>query len=242
MNNFDMNTRRDVTGADTGMKLFFQKVYGYMAIALAVTAAAGFVVQNFFLTEVANLLARSFVGFAVMFAIEMGLILMIHKSSIQNPAKAFGLLMTFAVAQGLILGLYLAIYTTASVAVAFMSTAGLYAGMAAYGFFTKKSLASLQPILFGAVIGLIIAAIANIFIASSSFSLLISAITVLVFAIFTAYDNNRLRELYTQMAGQGYENGSNELTGIAIMGALSLYLDFLNIFYSLLQIFGDTRD
>ncbi|MBS9334586.1 Bax inhibitor-1/YccA family protein [Fructobacillus sp. M1-13] len=241
MNNFDFNSRRDVTGADTGMKLFFQKVYGYMAVALAVTAISGYIVQNFFLPQVLSLFTGSFVGTIIVFGIEIALVVMIRNASFQNnPSKAFGLLMTFAVAQGLMLGILLAYYTGASVLAAFVSTAALFAGMAAYGLFTKKSLAGMGSILFGLLIGLLVAIVINIFMASSAFQLLISMASVVIFALYTAYDNNMLRQAYVQLSSQGADEG--HLTGMAIVGALMLYLDFINIFYSLLQLFGDSRD
>lgn len=241
MNNFDFNTRRDVTGADEGMKLFFQKVYGFMAIALLVTAISGFIVQKFFLPQVVTLFTGSWIGTIAVVAIELVLVGMIRGASIKNnPAKAFGLLMTFAVAQGLTLGILLAFYTSASVLAAFGSTAALFGGMAAYGFFTKKSLAGMGPILFGLLIGLIVASLINIFMASSGLQLLVSFASVIIFALYTAYDNNMLRQNYVQMAGQGADD--SQLTGIAVVGALMLYMDFINIFYSLLQLFGDQRD
>lgn len=241
MNNFDFNTRRDVTGADNGMKLFFQRVYGFMAIALAVTAVSGFVVQNFFLPQVVSLFAGSWIGTIAVVAVELVLVAMIRGASLRNnPSKAFGLLMAFAVAQGLTLGILLAYYTQASVLAAFGSTAALFAGMAAYGFFTKKSLAGMGPILFGLLIGLVVASIINIFMGSTGFQMLVSFASVTIFALYTAYDNNMLRQNYEQMAGQGA--GDAQLTGMAVIGALMLYLDFINIFYSLLQLFGNQRD
>ncbi|MCK8617149.1 Bax inhibitor-1/YccA family protein [Fructobacillus sp. M158] len=241
MNNFDFNSRRDVTGADTGMKLFFQKVYGYMAIALAVTAVSGYIVQTFFLPQVLSLFTGSWIGVIAVIAIEMVLVGMIRGASFKNnPAKAFGLLMTFAVAQGLTLGILLAYYTGASVLAAFASTAALFGGMASYGFFTKKSLAGMGSILYGLLIGLIVASLINVFMASSGLQFLVSIASVIIFALYTAYDNNMLRQAYVQMAGQGA--GESQLTGVAVVGALMLYLDFINIFYSLLQLFGDSRD
>ncbi|MBS9338044.1 Bax inhibitor-1/YccA family protein [Fructobacillus sp. M2-14] len=241
MNNFDMNERRDVTGADSGMKQFFQKVYSYMAIAMAVTAVTGFIAQSFFLPQLVTFFAGSWIGTIAIFAVELILVYMIRNAAVNlNPAKAFGLLMTFAVAQGLFLGLLLAVYTGASVLAAFGSTVGLFGGMALYGVFTKKSLAGMGPILNGLLIGVIIAMVINIFMGSSAFQTLISIAVLIVFALFTAYDNNNLKASYNQMMAQGANEA--QTSGIAVWGALNLYLDFLNIFYSLLQIFGDQRD
>ncbi|CAH1852383.1 Bax inhibitor-1 family protein [Convivina intestini] len=237
MNNFNSNTRRDVTGRDAGMQAFFQKMYSYMSIALLVTGLTGYIVQNFFLQQVVHLLAGSAFGFILIMALEFIIVFMMRSASAQNPARAFGLLMAFSVIQGLTLGLLLAVYTTASVIIAFVSTAAVFASMAAYGYLTKRSLNSLGSILFGALIGLIIASLANIFFVSNTLSLIISAVSVIVFAIYTAYDNNRLKDLYVQMAGEG----QTDMTGLAVNGALMLYLDFINMFYALIRLTGDSR-
>lgn len=237
MNNFNSNTRRDVTGRDEGMQAFFQKMYSYMSIALLVTGLTGYIVQNFFLQQVVHLLAGSAFGFILIMALEFIIVFMMRSASAQNPARAFGLLMAFSVIQGLTLGLLLAVYTTASVIIAFVSTAAVFASMAAYGYLTKRSLNGLGSILFGALIGLIIASLANIFFVSNTLSLIISAVSVIVFAIYTAYDNNRLKDLYVQMAGEG----QTDMTGLAVNGALMLYLDFINMFYALIRLTGDSR-
>ncbi|CAK1235742.1 Bax inhibitor-1/YccA family protein [Fructobacillus tropaeoli] len=241
MDNFDMNARRDVTGADEGMKSFFQRVYGYMAIALAVTAVAGYVVQHFFLQQVAQLFLGSWIGMAAVVVVELVIVAMIRSASFaNNPSKAFGLLMAFSAVQGLTLGLILAVYTAASVGAAFISTAALFAGMAAYSYFSKKSMASMGPILFGSLIGIIVASVINIFMGSSTMHLLISVATVIVFALYTAYDNNTLRQVYVQLSANGASEA--QTTGLAVSGALMLYLDFMNIFYALIQLFGDNRN
>lgn len=241
MDNFDMNARRDVTGADEGMKTFFQRVYGYMAIALAVTAVAGYIVQHFFLAQVARLFIGSWVGFAAVMVVELVIVAMIRNASFAgNPAKSFGLLMAFSAVQGLTLGLLLAIYTAASVGAAFISTAALFGGMALYGYFSKRSMASMQPILFGLLIGIIVASVINLFMGSSVFQTLISIATVIVFALYTAYDNNTLRDAYVQLSANGA--GETQTTSLAVSGALMLYLDFMNIFYALIQLFGDNRN
>ncbi|MCO0832480.1 Bax inhibitor-1/YccA family protein [Fructobacillus sp. W13] len=241
MNNFDMNERRDVTGVDQGMKNFFQKVYSYMAIAMAVTAVTGYIAQTFFLPQLVTLFTGSWIGFAAIMVVELVLVVMIRNAAVNlNPAKAFGLLMTFAVSQGLFLGLLLAVYTGASVLAAFGSTVGLFGGMALYGAFTKKSLAGMGPILNGILIGVIIATVINMLVGSSAFQTLLSIVVLILFALFTAYDNNKLKSDYSQMMAQGATEA--QTSGIAIWGALNLYMDFLNIFYSILQIFGDTRD
>lgn len=232
MDNFNMNARRDVTGVDEGMRAFFKQTYSFMGIAVLLTAVTGFIVQNFFLEQVAKLLVGNVIGLLALLGIQMLIITMIGRATFKNPARAFGLLMAFAVVEGLTLGVLLAVYTGASVMMAFVSASAVFGGMASYGVFTKRDLTGLGSILFGLLIGLLIASIANMFFYSGIVSLLLSWASVVVFSLFTAYDNQNLKVMYSQFAGQA------DTTGLAVNGALRLYLDFVNIFFALLRIFG----
>lgn len=235
-NNYDSVLRRDVTGnSDQGLQAFFKKTYSYMGLALLVTALTGYIVQNFFLKPIIDLIYGNMVGTLALIGVQFLFIFMIGRNAHINPAKAFGLLMAFAVIQGLTTGVLLAIYTTGSIVIAFASTAAVFAGMAAWGFFTKKSMAGLGAPLFGLVIGLIAASLINLFFPNGLVTFLISVAGVVIFALYTAYDNNMLKQMYFASAGQ-------DTTGLAISGALSLYLDFINMFFYLLRLFGTTRD
>lgn len=232
MDNFNMNARRDVTGVDDGLRAFFRQTYSFMGIAIIVTAITGFIVQNFFLTQVYSLIAGNIIGTFALFGVQILIMTMIGRATFKNPAKAFGLLMAFAVIEGLTLGLLLAVYTGASVLMAFVSAAGVFGGMAVYGMVTKRDLTGLGSILFGLLIGLVIASVVNMFFYSGMVSLLISWVSVFVFSLYTAYDNQNLKVMYAQYAGQA------DITGLAVNGALRLYLDFVNLFFALLRIFG----
>ncbi|MGO3499082.1 Bax inhibitor-1/YccA family protein [Leuconostoc falkenbergense] len=232
MDNFNMNARRDVTGVDDGLRAFFRQTYSFMGIAIIVTAITGFIVQNFFLTQVYSLIAGNIIGTLALFGVQILIMTMIGRATFKNPAKAFGLLMAFAVIEGLTLGLLLAVYTGASVLMAFISAAGVFGGMAVYGMVTKRDLTGLGSILFGLLIGLVIASVVNMFFYSGMVSLLISWASVFVFSLYTAYDNQSLKIMYAQYAGQA------DTTGLAVNGALRLYLDFVNLFFALLRIFG----
>ncbi|CUW11750.1 Integral membrane protein, interacts with FtsH [Leuconostoc inhae] len=232
MDNFNINTRRDVTGMDAGMRAFFKQTYSFMAIAVMVTAITGFVVQKFFLAQVVALIAGNIVGTLALFGIQILIMTMIGRATFKNPARAFGLLMAFAVVEGLTLGLLLAIYTGASVTMAFVSAAAVFGGMAAYGIFTKRDLTGMGSILFGLLIGLVVASVVNILFYNGIVSLLISGVSVIVFSLYTAYDNQNLKLMYNQFAGQA------DTTGLAVNGALRLYLDFVNLFFALIRIFG----
>ncbi|ADG41337.1 MULTISPECIES: Bax inhibitor-1/YccA family protein [Leuconostoc] len=232
MDNFNINTRRDVTGVDEGMRAFFKQTYTFMGIAVLVTAITGFIVQKFFLEQAIALLAGNFIGALALIGIQMLIITMIGRSTFKNPARAFGLLMAFAVVEGLTFGLLLAIYTGASVVMAFVSASAVFGGMALYGVFTKRDLTGMRSILFGALIGIIVASVVNMIFYSGIVSLLLSIVSVVVFALYTAYDNQNLKIMYSQFAGQA------DTTGLAVNGALRLYLDFVNLFFALIRIFG----
>lgn len=238
MDNFDMNARRDVTGMDAGMRAFFKQTYSFMGIAVLVTAFTGFIVQKFFLAQVYALIAGNLIGTLALFGIQILIMTMIGRATFKNPARAFGLLMAFAVIEGLTLGLLLAVYTGASVMMAFASAASVFGGMALYGVFTQRDLTGMGSILFGMLIGLIVASVINLFFYNGIVSLLIAGVTVVIFALYTAYDNQNLKVMYSQYAGQV------DTTGLAVNGALRLYLDFINLFFAFIQIFGigNSRD
>lgn len=234
MDNFNINTRRDVTGMDEGMRAFFKQTYSFMGIAVLVTAITGFIVKQFFLPQIVSLIAGNFIGALALIGIQLLIITMISRATFKNPARAFGLLMAFAVVEGLTLGLLLAVYTGASVAMAFVSAAAVFGAMAAYGTFTKRDLTGLGSILFGLLIGLLVATIVNLIFYNGIVSLLVSVASVFVFSLYTAYDNQNLKLMYSQFAGQA------DTTGLAVNGALRLYLDFINLFFALIRIFGVT--
>jgi FtsH-binding integral membrane protein len=133
---------------------------------------------------------------------------------------------------GLSFATIFAVYQMGSIFTAFMGAAVLFGTMSFYGYFTKKSLDSLGSFLFVGLIAVVIASIINIFLASSLFSMVISAIAIIVFLGLTAYDTQKIREMVTYN-----DNGIAEISG-----ALTLYLDFINIFLSLLQLFGDKKE
>jgi FtsH-binding integral membrane protein len=128
-------------------------------------------------------------------------------------------------------------YTYESVASVFFITAGTFAVMALYGYFTKSDLSSWGKILFMALIGLIIATIVNLFIGSSMLSMILSYAGVLIFVGLTAYDTQKIKQML-----QDAEVADESAQKVALMGALSLYLDFINLFLYLLRIFGSSRD
>jgi uncharacterized protein len=155
----------------------------------------------------------------------------VMKQATQGQARAF--LHVFAALMGLSMSTIFVVFTTASIVSAFMGAAILFGTMSIYGYFTKKSLDSWGSFLFVGLIAVIITSIVNIFIGSSVLSMVVSAIAIIVFLGLTAYDTQRIRiELSV------YEPDSKA----EILGALSLYLNFINLFMSLLQLFGERKD
>ena len=155
----------------------------------------------------------------------------VMKQATQGQARAF--LHVFAALMGLSMSTIFVVYTTASIVSAFMGAAILFGTMSMYGYFTKKSLNSWGGFLFVGLIAVIITSIVNLFIGSSTLAMVVSAVAIIVFLGLTAYDTQRIREELSV-----YEPDSKA----EILGALSLYLNFINIFISLLQLFGARND
>ena len=207
------------------------RVYGHMSLAVLIS-----MIVSYFVGTSPELLAFFFTGFikwVVIFA-PLAAIVGITIVLNSNPPKHIAQLMLygFAALMGLSFATIFAVYQMGSIFTAFMGAAVLFGTMSFYGYFTKKSLDSLGSFLFVGLISVVIASIINIFLASSLFSMVISAIAIIVFLGLTAYDTQKIREMVTYN-----DNGIAEISG-----ALTLYLDFINIFLSLLQLFGDKKE
>jgi FtsH-binding integral membrane protein len=207
------------------------RVYGHMSLAVLIS-----MIVSYFVGTSPELLAFFFTGFIkwiVIFA-PLAAIFGITIVLNSNPPKHIAQLMLygFAALMGLSFATIFAVYQMGSIFTAFMGAAVLFGTMSFYGYFTKKSLDSLGSFLFVGLIAVVIASIINIFLASSLFSMVISAIAIIVFLGLTAYDTQKIREMVTYN-----DNGIAEISG-----ALTLYLDFINIFLSLLQLFGDKKE
>jgi FtsH-binding integral membrane protein len=207
------------------------RVYGHMSLAVLIS-----MIVSYFVGTSPELLAFFFTGFikwVVIFA-PLAAIFGVTIVLNSNPPKYIAQLMLygFAALMGLSFATIFAVYQIGSIFTAFMGAAVLFGTMSFYGYFTKKSLDSLGSFLFVGLIAVVIASIINIFLASSLFSMVISAIAIIVFLGLTAYDTQKIREMVTYD-----DNGIAEISG-----ALTLYLDFINIFLSLLQLFGDKKE
>ncbi len=219
---------------DEGLRAHMNKVYGLMAVAMVVTGGVAWAVGT---NE--TMLATIFgspLKWVVMFA---PLVMVFAFGALINRlsvAAAQLFFYVYAAAVGLSLSFIFAVYTGTSIAQTFLVTAIAFAGLSLYGYTTKKDLSGMGTFLIMGLIGLIVASIVNIFLASSAMAFAISVIGVLIFAGLTAYDTQSIKNTYVAHA----VHGDQEWLGkAAIMGALNLYLDFINMFMFLLNFMGD---
>ncbi len=218
---------------DVGLRDYMLRIYNYMASALALTGIVAYVFAN---SGMYMSIARTPLIYVVMLA-PLGLVMLlsfgINKLS---AAAAQAIFWAYAGLMGISLASVFLVFTGASVARVFFITAGTFAAMSLYGYTTKRDLSQLGSFLFMGLIGIVIASVVNIFIGSTALQFAISVIGVLVFTGLTAYDTQTIKETY-------YEGAGHEVaTKTAIMGALRLYLDFVNLFMMLVQLLGVRRD
>jgi len=227
-----------ITQATTGAAtIFLAKVFNWMAIGLGLTGVAAMLTVNS-QAALQFVFGNKMVFYGLIFG-ELGLVFYLSARIERISAQAAtGLFVAYSLLNGVTLSAILLLYTATSVAATFFVTAGMFGAMAVYGFVTKKDLSSWGSFLFMGLIGIIIAAVVNIFLASSMLSWMISGIGVLVFTGLTAYDVQKI----TRMGEQGIMDGGEAVIRKgAIMGALALYLDFINLFLMLLRFMGDRR-
>ncbi len=206
-------------------------VYKHMTLAIVVSMLVAYAIGT--TPEVLKFFFTGITKWIVMFAPLVAVLGISYALSRDIPKElAQLLLLGFAVLMGLSFSMIFAVYQMGSIFTAFMGAAVLFGTMTFYGYFTKKSLDSLGKFLFIGLIAIIIASIINIFVGSSVAQMVISALAIIIFTGLTAYDTQKIREMIM------YGNEGN----VEVIGALTLYLDFINIFLSLLQLFGDKKE
>jgi FtsH-binding integral membrane protein len=206
---------------------FLTQAFVWMFAGLLVSAAVAFVVQSN--TRLLDFAASNF--FLLIIA-QLALVVVISWGINRISATvALGLFFIYAATLGLTIGLIVSGFNFGSVVTAFLSASAMFGAAAIYGHVTKRSLAGLRGILFMGIVGLLVAMLLNVFLASSAFSFLISIVGVVIFTALTAYDVQRI-----QNGDLAIQTGSMEKA--AVVGALHLYLDFVNLFLFLLRIFG----
>jgi len=233
-NSFRVPAREQVLvhGATDVERRFMAAVYRWMTLGLAVTALVAYSVAT---SETAlRLVAGSRLVFFGLIVAELGLVIALSAAAARmSSAAAGGLFLLYSALNGATLSVVLLVYTGASVALAFLCTAGTFGAMSIYGTVTRKDLASWGSFLFMGLIGIVIASVVNIFLGSTMITFVVSCASVVVFTGLTAYDTQKLRAFARAGGGTG---------GVAVNGALALYLDFVNLFLALLRLFGSRRD
>ena len=218
--------------------VFLAKVFNWMAIGLGLTGLLAFITANSMAMQ-QLIFGNRLVFYALMFA-EIGMVVYLSARIERISSQlATGLFLAYSALNGVTLSAILLAYTMSSVAATFFITAGMFGAMAVYGLVTKKDLSGLGSFMFMGLIGIVIASMVNIFLGSSMISWVISGLGVIIFTGLTAYDVQKI----TQMGAAGImDQGEAAIHKVAILGALTLYLDFINLFLSLLQFLGNRRD
>ena len=230
------NWNLELTRAQVSERSFLSAVYGWMSAGLALTALVAYWAS---LTPgLIVALAQNPMLLLLLMVVQIGIVFWLSaftmKLNIGVATFGFGL---YAVLNGILLSGIFLVYTATSVATTFFVTAGTFAAMCVYGFTTRRDLTSIGNLCFMALLGMILASVVNIFLRNSGMDLALSYLGVAVFVGLTAYDTQRLKQIHEQ----GFE-GASVLQKMALLGALRLYLDFLNLFLSLLRIMGRRRD
>ena len=227
------STASRATTYDSALRDYMVKVYNYMAAALGISGVVAFVTANspalmslIFGTPLAWVFMLAPLGFVLFFSYKLNSI---------SAAKAKNYLWIYSALMGLSLASIFIAYTNASIARTFFISASVFGGMSLYGYTTKKDLTGMGSFLMMGVLGLIICSLVNIFLKSSAFDFALSFSGILIFTGLTAYDAQRIKQNF-------YHSGDSETTAkMAVMGALSLYMDFINLFIMMLRFFGDRK-
>lgn len=240
---YQTQTREQGAVIDQGLRSYMQRVFGYMGAGLAITGGAAYAtfsstVQSLdplALSPFGETLYLSPLRWLVIFA-PLALVMVLSFGINRLSASAAqGLFWVYSALMGVSLSSLGLIYTSNSLAQVFFISAGMFSAVSLWGYTTKRDLTSMGSFLFMGLIGLIIASLVNIFLQSSAVAWALSIVGVLVFTGLTAYDTQKIKEMYFE------SDDATTMGRKAVMGALNLYLDFINLFLSLLRIFGDRR-
>nr|WP_287221740.1 Bax inhibitor-1/YccA family protein [Prosthecochloris sp.] len=219
---------------DTQTRVINQ-VYTWMSLGLALTATVGYYTAG---TEaLRNIIFSNGMVLIGLVVAQLGIVFALSAAINRlSAAAATGLFILYAALTGLTFSAIFLVYTSVSIASTFFVTAGTFAAMTVFGHTTKRDLTKLGSIAFMALIGIILATVVNMFLQNSLLELIVSAVGVLLFTALTAYDAQRIKDMAATVSG-----GESEAK-VAVMGALALYLDFINLFLMLLRFLGVSRD
>jgi len=222
---------------DAGLRSYMLSVYNYMASGVLLTGLVAMLFARGGADSMAAqvLIHGGILRYVVMFAPLIFVMVLSFGINRLSTAQAQGLFWAYAALMGLSLSTILLVYTGSSVANTFFATAAGFAGLSLWGYTTKKDLSGMGSFLIMGVFGIVIAMLLNMFLQSGPLGLVISVLGVLLFAGLTAYDTQKIKSMYFAVGGTAFARKS------VIMGALTLYLDFINMFLFLLRLFGDRR-
>jgi FtsH-binding integral membrane protein len=257
MSDFDRNYAATARGVgagraaeiDAGLRAYMIRTYNYMAIGVALTGVAAWIAFQMAGGDAIQIGPRGITGLTAfgqlvlspvgqigLFLATLGLVFFVSwRVSSLSVSTAFTLFMIYAALLGVMLSSILVVYTHTSITRVFFISAASFGALSLYGYTTQRDLSAIGSFLVMGLIGLIIASVVNIFLQSTMMEFLISCIGVLIFAGLTAYDTQKIKEMYDPM-----EDGT-AIGRKAVMGALTLYLDFINLFLFMLRLFGDRR-
>lgn len=229
----------EIYGNQAGLNSFMTKMYGFMAGAVAISAVTAYLISNVYQVQALTFFSNNRWAVWGILILQVVLVMSMSFKAERSPAMSLTGLGLYSVLEGLFFGLIVQVYSSQDVTMAFVSATVMFTVLALMGTNTKKDLSGIGRQAMAALIALIIVMIINIFLRSSIITLAFSFIGVVIFAALIAWDSQRFRQMYIQ-----YGNQINA-TNLAIMGALQLYLDFVNLFIQLLNIFtglGGNKD
>lgn len=232
MENLDFNTIETTRRDDSVVATLMRNVYIWMTLALVITGLTAFVTAHS--AALLSILFSSKISLFLVILAELGLVMYlsarIDKMSFTTATLMFIL---YSVVNGLTLSVIFLVYSISAITTTFFATAGTFASMAIIGSVTKKDLSGFGKFFLMSIIGLIIASVVNIFMGNAMLDLIISGVGVVIFAGLTAYDSQKIRQMLATM-----DDVDDSSMKLALIGSLSLYLDFINLFLYLLRIFG----
>lgn len=230
-----MNNNVIYTQTDSRINQFYAKIYGLVGMGIGLSAFVSFLMLYVFRDNmIAIMSGHSVIYYGAIF-LELALVFMASSAARKNTPAALPLFLTYSALNGFTLSFIIAAYTGATVIQAFLSSAVVFFVMALIGFTIKKDLSGFSKAIMAAMIGIVVASLINLFIGNGFISYVISILSVLLFSGLIAYDNQMIKRVYES-------TGGNVQDGWAISMALSLYLDFINLFISLLRLFGNNSD
>ncbi|EKF51818.1 Bax inhibitor-1/YccA family protein [Lactococcus garvieae] len=217
--------------SQVSLNQFFARIYGIVGIGVAISALTSYLTMNVFWESAQNLVENAGIGIFIIWLLPLILIFPMQNAAMKNKPTALPMFIGFSILMGFMMSFTVVAYTASDVTLAFITTAGMFFGLSVYGRTTKRNLSGMGRAMMGMLIGLIIAGIINFFLRSPMVVFVSSIISVIVFSGLIAWDNQKIEQIYRQ-------NNGNVNNGWAISMALSLYLDFINLFLTILRLFG----